>query len=98
MAFLFFGFKAAASKPYKPNKMIFFQKTGFGRQYGREMTVGFGSKQAEKAFSEATRIEKEANRIFSLGDTETNVKYILKRNSGNMQESKLLLQIPRIVV
>lgn len=31
----------------------FLSKTGFGRQYGREMAAGFGSKQAEAAYAQA---------------------------------------------
>ena len=89
----------AKVKEWQGRQQEFLSKTGFGRQYGREMTAGFGSKQAAKAFSEATSIEKEANRIFSLGDTETNVKmYLKEKQTIDMLASHGVKYIQRISV
>lgn len=56
----------------------FLSKTGFKRQYARETSIGFSKRQASKAYAESAYVEREANRIFSLGSTDKNIKMFLK--------------------
>lgn len=59
----------------------FLRKTGLKQQGDRELSAGFGRREAAMANSVIAHIEKEANRLFTLGSTSANVSMYLQEKT-----------------
>lgn len=59
----------------------FCSQTGLDRDGFRSQVEGFGRSQASRAVQAAKKVEKSANKLFSLGNTEKNVNTYLKEKA-----------------